>query len=104
MSVGLEVRPVFLDDRIVEYAFSLENSKNLSYFRNKIPLRKEIAKTNLDYLNKEKKHGFQFSLFNWYESVGKEYINRLYKSEYFNLYEAFLYEKEKVTNKLTLIL
>ena len=40
MSVGLEVRPVFLDDRIVEYAFSLENSKNLSYFRNKIPLRK----------------------------------------------------------------
>ncbi len=99
MSVGLEVRPVFLDDRIVEYAFSLENSKNLSYFRNKIPLRKEIAKTNLDYLNKEKKHGFQFSLFNWYESVGKEYINRLYKSEYFNLYEAFLYEKEPSSNK-----
>ena len=99
MSVGLEVRPVFLDDRIIEYAFSLENSKNLSYFRNKIPLRKEIAKTNLDFLNKEKKHGFQFSLFNWYESVGKEYINRLYKSEYFNLYEAFLYEKEPLSNK-----
>ena len=99
MSVGLEVRPVFLDDRIIEYAFSLENSKNLSYFRNKIPLRKEIAKTNLDFLNKEKKHGFQFSLFNWSESVGKEYINRLYKSEYFNLYEAFLYEKEPLSNK-----
>ena len=99
MSVGLEVRPVFLDDRIIEYAFSLKNSKNLSYFRNKIPLRKEIAKTNLDFLNKEKKHGFQFSLFNWYESVGKEYINRLYKSEYFNLYEAFLYEKEPLSNK-----
>ena len=30
MSVGLEVRPIFLDDRVVEYAVSLENSKNLN--------------------------------------------------------------------------
>tara|TARA_Y100001935_G_C17311686_1_gene517007 strand:- start:9853 stop:11673 length:1821 start_codon:yes stop_codon:yes gene_type:complete len=93
MSVGLEVRPIFLDDRVVEYAVSLENSKNLNYLKNKIPLRKEIAKTSLDFLNKEKKHGFQFPLLNWYENIGKDYINNLYKSEYFDLYKSFFNEE-----------
>ncbi len=94
MSVGLEVRPIFLDDRVIEYAISLENSKNLNYFKNKIPLREEIAKTNLNYLNKEKKHGFQFPLLSWYENIGKDYINNLYKSEYFDLYKSFFYEEK----------
>ena len=64
-------------------------------------MRKEISKTSLDFLNKEKKHGFQFPLLNWYENIGKDYINNLYKSEYFYLYKSFFNEDKPQSYKQT---
>ena len=90
MAVGLEVRPPYLDDRIVQYALGRNNKENLSLFKNKTILREIVSKTNIDYINKEKKHGFQFPLIEWYEGMGHSKIKSLYKSDNYILFENLL--------------
>ena len=90
MAVGLEVRPPYLDDRIVQYALGRNNKENFSLFKNKTILREIVSKTNIDYINKEKKHGFQFPLIEWYEGMGHSKIKSLYKSDNYILFENLL--------------
>ena len=40
---GLEVRPVFLDDRILNYSLSQNQKKNVGYLKSKKELRKNSS-------------------------------------------------------------
>jgi len=81
MANSLEVRPPYLDDRIVEFALNTKNSNQISMLKTKIFLRDILKETNLEFLNKSRKQGFGFPLSSWIKNHGIEKIRQLYADE-----------------------
>jgi asparagine synthase (glutamine-hydrolysing) len=64
MSNSIELRPVFLDHKLVELAASTTQHAELNYNNSKLALRNIYKKrTNLDYKNKKK--GFEIPFNKW---------------------------------------
>ncbi len=72
---GLEVRPVFLDDRILNYSLSQNQKKNVGYLKSKKELRK-IAQ-GFTKVNNQKKQGFTHDFSSWVSTVGLNYLNEI---------------------------
>tara|TARA_Y100000389_G_C17455680_1_gene517992 strand:+ start:717 stop:2546 length:1830 start_codon:yes stop_codon:yes gene_type:complete len=81
MANSLEVRPPYLDDRIVQFALNNKNSNQISMYKTKIFLREILKDTNLEFLNKSSKQGFGFPLSSWINNQGIEKIRQLYVDE-----------------------
>lgn len=78
MANSLEVRPPFLDERIVQFAISNKDTNNVSFKNSKLYLRNQLEKTKLNYLNNYEKHGFGFPLVSWFKSYGLEEVKQMY--------------------------
>ena len=70
---GLEIRPVFLDDRIIKYALAQPFENNISAFSSKIDIRNLVSRFNKD-LASRKKHGFPHDFGDWTQNVGLPYL------------------------------
>jgi asparagine synthase (glutamine-hydrolysing) len=81
MANSLEVRPPFLDERIVQFAISNKDTNNVSFKNSKLYLRNQLEKTKLNYLNNYDKHGFGFPLVSWFENHGLEEVNQMYTDD-----------------------
>ena len=79
MANGLEIRPPYLDDRIIKFQNSI-NVKNNNLFKTKLFLREYIKETDIKFLNKYKKHGFGFPLNIWFETQGRKYLTNEFKN------------------------
>jgi asparagine synthase (glutamine-hydrolysing) len=106
MANGLEIRPPFLDDRLVQY--SVENSTNkVGFLKTKLFLRNYIKGTDIEFLNKTKKHGFGFPLVDWLNNTGltqiKNYYNEghLLVDEHNNKHVGDLLNSNKVTPNIS---
>ncbi len=73
MSNGLEIRPPYLDDRIINFSKSLEAKNNLNFKQSKLFLRDYMYKNNIPNFDKPK-HGFAFPVRKWYEQSGRSII------------------------------
>ena len=91
MANGLEVRPPYLDYRIINFAKNNPESNEVNLKNTKLFLRKYVENTELSFLNSLKKQGFGFPLSKWMNEYGLEYINQMYVDN--NL--VFL-EKDKI--------
>lgn len=78
MANSLEVRPPFLDERMVQFAISNKDTNNVSFKNSKLYLRNQLEKTKLNYLNNYEKHGFGFPLVSWFKSYGLEEVKQMY--------------------------
>tara|TARA_X000000368_G_scaffold418675_1_gene419365 strand:+ start:1758 stop:3563 length:1806 start_codon:yes stop_codon:yes gene_type:complete len=70
---SLEIRPVFLDDRIINFAMNVENKSNFNLFKSKVFL-KEVLNNELKNYSFKKKHGFAHDFGNWTENIGLKYL------------------------------
>lgn len=77
---GLEIRPIFLDDRIIKYALSNKASKNVGLFSTKTELRKLLGQFNKE-VSKMKKHGFAHDFGSWTDTVGIPYLKKEFAGE-----------------------
>ena len=77
---GLEIRPVFLDNRIVNYAMNINLNKNVNLFSGKINLRK-ILNSHLSKISRKSKQGFSHEFGIWTDEVGIPFINQ-YKNDF----------------------
>lgn len=91
MACSLEIRPPFLDERIVNFAFQTAKSNSVSLQNSKVFLRNILHETELNFLLKNKKHGFAFPLNNWLISEGLEKIKELFFQE-----SLFYLSKDKI--------
>ena len=73
MANGLEIRPPYLDDRIIEFGKNIKTHTSL--FKTKLFLREYIKNTDISFLNSKKKHGFAFPLSVWFKLQGYDYLN-----------------------------
>ena len=103
MANGLEIRPPFLDERIVNFGNRLKT--NTSLRKTKLFLRKYLQSTELEFLTKKPKHGFSFPIKDWYEIQGKKYfkskeINQIQFMNYLQQKEdlSFLGSKQNLNN------
>jgi asparagine synthase (glutamine-hydrolysing) len=78
MAHGLEVRPPYLDYRIINFAKNNPESNAVNLKDTKLFLRKYLENTELSFLNSLKKQGFGFPLSKWMNEYGLEYINQMY--------------------------
>ena len=90
MANGLEIRPPYLDDRIIKFQNSI-NVKNNNLFKTKLFLREYIKETDIKFLNKYKKHGFSFPLNIWFETQGRHFLVEMMKNNNNNF---LLFEKK----------
>lgn len=74
---GLEARPVFLDDRILEYSLSSNQTENIGIFKSKIELRK--LANNFTSINNQKKQGFSHDFSSWVRNNGIVYLQSIKK-------------------------
>ena len=65
MANSLEVRPPFLDNRVVDYALKIDNRTNFNYTKTKLSLLKTLTKTEINKITRQKKHGLAFPLEDW---------------------------------------
>ena len=93
MANGLEIRPPYLDDRIIEFGKNLKT--NTSLFKTKLFLREYIKNTDVSFLNSKKKHGFAFPLSVWFTLQGYDYLNNKLKSN--DKFLDFLKTKEDLS-------
>lgn len=78
MANSLEVRPPFLDERIIQFALSNKNTNKVGVLNTKLYLRNYASKTILSYLNNHRKHGFGFPIVDWFKNSGLEEIKQMY--------------------------
>ena len=71
---SLEVRPVFLDDRIVNYALDFQNRSNFNFIKSKIFLKK-ILRNEIKNYKFKKKHGFAHDFSEWTQEIGIRYLD-----------------------------
>jgi len=96
MANGLEIRPPFLDDRIVQFA--IENKTNdVNLMKTKLYLRNFITGTEIEFLNKTKKHGFGFPLLDWLKNSGFDEIKNYYEEDKLIISEQ---DKENISTAL----
>ena len=93
MANGLEIRPPYLDDRIIEFGKNIKTHTSL--FKTKLFLREYIKNTDISFLNSKKKHGFAFPLYVWFKLQGYDYLNNKLKSN--NKFLDFLKTKEDLS-------
>ena len=93
MANGLEIRPPYLDDRIIEFGKNIKTHTSL--FKTKLFLREYIKNTDISFLNSKKKHGFAFPLSVWFKLQGYDYLNNKLKSN--NQFLDFLKTKEDLS-------
>ena len=93
MANGLEIRPPYLDDRIIEFGKNIKTHTSL--FKTKLFLREYIKNTDISFLNSKKKHGFAFPLSVWFKLQGYDYLNNKLKSN--NKFLDFLKTKEDLS-------
>ena len=93
MANGLEIRPPYLDDRIIEFGKNIKTHTSL--FKTKLFLREYIKNTDISFLNSKKKHGFAFPLSVWFKLQGYDYLNYKLKSN--NKFLDFLKTKEDLS-------
>ena len=93
MANGLEIRPPYLDDRIIEFGKNVKTHTSL--FKTKLFLREYIKNTDISFLNSKKKHGFAFPLSVWFKLQGYDYLNNKLKSS--NKFLDFLKTKEDLS-------
>lgn len=93
MANGLEIRPPYLDDRIIEFGKNIKTHTSL--FKTKLFLREYIENTDISFLNSKKKHGFAFPLSVWFKLQGYDYLNNKLKSN--NKFLDFLKTKEDLS-------
>lgn len=77
---GLEIRPVFLDNRITEYAKKIDLNKNVTLFSGKNNLRK-ILNDHISKIAKKSKQGFSHDFDKWTDEEGVPFINE-YKKDF----------------------
>ena len=70
---GLEIRPIFLDNRMIKYGLNTPIKNTLNILNSKVELRKIVSKFNAD-IGKAKKHGFPHDFGNWTTNVGINYL------------------------------
>ncbi len=90
MANGLEIRPPFLDDRIVNFSKTLDIKENVNFKKTKIFLRQYMYDNNIPNFDKPK-HGFAFPIKKWLDQSGKNtIINELGKdSIYKKLFDNY---------------
>lgn len=72
---GLEVRPVYLDDRILDYSLSKNQKENTDLLKSKKELRKVAARfTNI---HNQKKQGFSHDFSLWINNIGIPFLNSI---------------------------
>tara|TARA_B100001564_G_scaffold272412_1_gene234058 strand:+ start:381 stop:2186 length:1806 start_codon:yes stop_codon:yes gene_type:complete len=71
---SLEIRPVFLDDRIINFAMNVDNKSNFNVLTSKVFL-KEVLKKELKNYNFKKKHGFAHDFGSWTNNIGLKYLD-----------------------------
>ena len=72
---GLEIRPVFLDNRITEYAKKINLNKNVTLLSGKNNLRK-ILDDYISNVAKKSKQGFSHDFDKWTDEVGVPFVNK----------------------------
>ena len=77
---GLEIRPIFLDDRIMKYALSNKVIKNINILSTKTELRKLLYSFSKE-ISKMKKHGFAHDFGNWTETEGIPFLTKNFNGE-----------------------
>lgn len=112
MSNSIELRPVFLDHKLVELAASTTQYAEINYNNSKLALRNIYKKrTNLNYKNKKK--GFEIPFYKWLknpniQSVLNDLIskkNPIYSGSYIRTLKSNLnknYYQKEVYNFLQL--
>ena len=75
---GLEVRPVFLDNRLLNFSNNLKFSQNVNVFNTKLFL-KNILKSELPSIHIQKKRGFAHDFGTWTDQVGIKYLKNNWK-------------------------
>ena len=78
MSNSLEVRPPYLDERIVNFAYHEFKSNHVGYLNTKKYLRDFIEGTELNFINKMNKKGLGFPVFDWLTNYGLEEMKELF--------------------------
>ncbi len=73
---SLEIRPVFLDKRLVNYANSIDVENEVNIFSAKSGLRNIVSDFNTN-LSKRPKHGFAHDFSKWASSTGLNYLESL---------------------------
>lgn len=72
---GLEARPVYLDDRILDYSLSKNQKENTDLLKSKKELRKVAARfTNI---HNQKKQGFSHDFSLWVNNIGIPFLNSI---------------------------
>jgi asparagine synthase (glutamine-hydrolysing) len=78
MANSLEVRPPYLDDRIISFAFNNKYSNRISASYTKTFLRDYLDNTEIKFINRSKKQGFGFPLSKWLNDYGIDRIRQLF--------------------------
>lgn len=74
MAHGLEVRPPFLDNELLEFSFTIPSTFKVSFHQNKKILRDAFADLLPQNIQKRKKHGFEVPLNIWYQNALKDMV------------------------------
>jgi asparagine synthase (glutamine-hydrolysing) len=92
---GLEVRPVFLDNRIINFSENLKFSDNVNSFDSKLFLKK-LLKKELPNVQVYKKKGFAHDFGIWTDEVGLKYLkNNWLENEHVSNLISHLEEKNE---------
>ena len=94
---SIEVRPVFLDDRIFNFAHEIDNSNNFNFLNTKTFL-KDILKAEIKDYNFQKKHGFSHDFGDWTYNVGLKYLEKEW-SDFEEVNRLISYLKNNNENK-----
>jgi asparagine synthase (glutamine-hydrolysing) len=93
MANGLEVRPAFLDYRVVELANALPVASKFNGRRGKIVLEKTFGHLLPESVFKRRKQGFEVPLERWLRGPLKPVIQESVLRRESRLYEVLNYEK-----------
>jgi asparagine synthase (glutamine-hydrolysing) len=72
---GLEARPVFLDDRILDYSLSKSQKENTTLLKSKKELRKVAA--SFTNIHNQRKQGFSHDFSSWINNIGIPFLNSI---------------------------
>tara|TARA_B100000902_G_C27282511_1_gene902582 strand:+ start:79 stop:1884 length:1806 start_codon:yes stop_codon:yes gene_type:complete len=72
---SIEVRPVFLDDRVFNFAHEVDYSSNFNFLNTKTFL-KSILKSEIKDYSFTNKHGFSHDFGEWTHNVGLKYLEK----------------------------
>ncbi len=93
MAHSLEIRPPFLDNRVVDFAFSIPTKYKISGLTNKKILRDAFSEELPPHIRKRFKHGFEVPLYNWFKAKKNSTIDSYFLSyDYLKQQKLFRYD------------